>query len=127
MARGKRRRIVKAGPFVSTPRARKIPGKSVAPGGTVVIEPQEEGQEPLHFKKGALHKALGVPLDQPIPESKKRAALAGKYGPKVRRMAIFAFLGALARGRETLRRRRRRRLFGRRRTRHPEPETLLYR
>jgi len=127
VVRGKRRRIVKAGPFVSTPRARKIPGKSVAPGGIIVIEPQEAGQEPLHFKKGALHKALGVPLDQPIPEPEKRAALAGEYGPKVRSMAIFAFLGALARGRETIRRRRGLRLFGRRRTRRPEPEALLYR
>ena len=92
----------------------------------IIIEPQKKGQQPLRFEKGGLHKALRVPLDQPIPESKKQAALAGKHGPEVRRMAIFAFLGALAKGRETIRRRRWKRR-PRSITRRPEPETLLYR
>jgi len=101
-----RKRSKKAGPFISSPRAKKRPGKTVAPGGTVVIK--KKGKKPLAFKKGALHKALGVPLDQPIPESKKRAALAGKYGPEVKKMAVFAFKGALAKGRQTARRRKKR-------------------
>jgi len=41
--------------------------------------------KPSH--KGRLHRALGVPVDQPIPEAKLRAALAGKHGSKVRAMA----------------------------------------
>ena len=92
----------KAGPFLKTSRAKKRPGKTVAPGGTVVIK--KKGKKPLSFKKGALHEALGVPQGQPIPESKKRAALAGKYGPKVKKMAVFAFKGALAKGRKTAKR-----------------------
>lgn len=118
--------MAKAGPFVSTARARKVPGQSVRPGGVVVIGPLKEGQEPIHFQKGGLHKALHISQGQPIPEGKKQAALAGKYGQKIKKEAIFAFLGALAKGRETLKRRRHRR-FNRPMPRHPEPETLLYR
>lgn len=65
-----------------------------------------KGKKPISFRKGALHRALGVPEDEPIPESKKRAALAGKYGLKVKRMAVFAFKGALAAGRKTRQQRR---------------------
>jgi len=67
----------------------------------VTIKPTKKGQKPLVFRKSALHKALGVPEGEKIPESKKRAALAGKYGPKVKKMAVFAFRGALAQGRKT--------------------------
>jgi len=45
------------------------------------------------FKKahsGRLHRALGVPEDETIPEEKMRAALAGKHGDKVREMAQAA-------------------------------------
>jgi hypothetical protein len=127
MAKRKHRRMVKAGPFISTPRARQIPGQTVRLGGVVVIESTKEGQEPIHFEKGGLHKALHVPQDQPIPEDKKQAALEGKYGQKIKREAIFAFLGALAKGRETLKRRRRWCGVNRPISRRPEPETLLYR
>ncbi len=65
----------------------------------VVIK--KKGKKPLTFNKGALHRALGVPEGEPIPESKKKAALAGKYGDKVKKMAVFAFKGALAAGRKT--------------------------
>lgn len=41
--------------------------------------------KPSH--KGRLHRALGVPLDKPIPAAKLREALAGKHGSKVREMA----------------------------------------
>jgi len=92
----------------------------------IVIGPIEQGQKPIHFEKGGLHKALHVPQDQPIPESKKQAALEGKYGQRIKREAIFAFLGALAKGRETLRRRRRWHGVNRPMPRRPEPETLLY-
>lgn len=52
-------------------------------------------------KKGALHRQLGVPEDQPIPPGKKAEALAGKYGPTAKARAINAFRGALAKGRKT--------------------------
>ena len=35
---------------------------------------------------GAEHRALGVPEDKPIPPSKHRAAMAGRYGKKVKKM-----------------------------------------
>ena len=40
--------------------------------------------------KGRLHRALGVPEDQTIPEDKMRAALAGHHGRKVQEMALAA-------------------------------------
>ena len=40
--------------------------------------------------KGRLHRALGVPEGEKIPEAKMRAALAGKHGSKVRNMAQAA-------------------------------------
>jgi len=70
---------------------------------------RKKGRKPITFRKGALHRALGVPQGKPIPAGKKRAALAGRYGPKVKRMAVFAFRGALAKGRKTAKRKRRRR------------------
>jgi len=89
----------KAGPYIKTARAKKMPGKTVAVGGTQVIK--AAGKKPIAFEKGALHKALGVPQGENIPASKKAAALAGRYGPKVKRMAVFAYKGALAKGRKT--------------------------
>ena len=40
--------------------------------------------------KGRLHRALNEPEDKPIPEVKMRAALAGRHGLKVQRMAQAA-------------------------------------
>ena len=60
-----------------------------------------KGKKPISFRAGDLHRALGVPEDETIPAVKKQAALAGKYGPKVKKMAVFAFRGALAEGRNT--------------------------
>jgi|Deesub1362B_J571_1020462.scaffolds.fasta_scaffold21945_3 hypothetical protein len=74
---------------------------------TVVI--RAKGKKPLRFKRGALHRQLGVPEGQPIPESKKRAALRGDYGPLAKKRANFAFRGALKAGRETAARNRARR------------------
>lgn len=53
------------------------------------------------FKKGALHRQLGVPLDQPIPPAKKKAALSGKKGPLAKKRAVAAFRGILAKGRKS--------------------------
>lgn len=64
------------------------------------------GKKPIVFKPGALHRQLGVPADKPIPPGKKRAALAGKFGPLAKKRAIFAFKGALAAGRKTAKRNR---------------------
>jgi len=66
-----------------------------------------KGKKAKTFKKGALHRQLGVPEGEKIPESKKRAALAGRYGPLAKKRATAAFRGILAAGRKTARRRRR--------------------
>lgn len=66
---------------------------------TVVIK--GEGKTPLTFKKGALHEQLGVSQGEPIPTDKKKAALRGDYGPLAKKRAVFAFKGALAKGRKT--------------------------
>jgi len=42
-----------------------------------------------------------VPEGEKIPEGKKRAALAGRYGPKAKKQANLGFRGALAKGRKT--------------------------
>lgn len=86
---------------------RKRPGRTPKPGETVTIK--AKGKKPLKFEKGALHRALNVPMDKPIPPSKKRAALEGKYGKEVKKMAVFAFKGALKKGRETAAAHRRKR------------------
>lgn len=96
------KRNTKAGPYISTARAKKTPGKTVKVGGTQVIK--KPGKKPLAFKKGGLHAQLGVPQDKPIPAGKKRAALAGKFGPLAKKRAVFAFKGALAAGRRKVRR-----------------------
>jgi hypothetical protein len=91
--------MVKAGPYISTCRAKKRKGKTVKVGGTQVL--RAKGKKPIAFQKGALHKALHVPMNKPIPPGKKRDALAGKYGEKARKQANMAFCGALAKGRQT--------------------------
>ena len=60
-----------------------------------------KGKDPMSFRKGALHRALGVPEGQSIPPGKREAALSGKLGPRIKKMAVFAFKGALAAGRAT--------------------------
>jgi hypothetical protein len=42
------------------------------------------------IRKGGLHETVGVPEGQPIPASKKAAALAGKYGSKGVKQAQLA-------------------------------------
>ncbi len=69
-------------------------------GKTTRVTMRAPGKKPVSFRKGALHSALGVPPDEKIPEAKMRAALAGRYGPKVKAMAVMA-RGMLAKGRRT--------------------------
>jgi hypothetical protein len=76
--------------------AKKAKGKSK---GRVAI--RKAGKKPITFEKGKLHRALGVPEGEKIPDSKKRAALSGRLGGKIKKMAVFAFKGALAEGRRT--------------------------
>lgn len=59
-----------------------------------------KGQSDVTFKKGALHRQLGVPQDEPIPASKMAAAKRGEYGPLAQKRANFA-TGMLAAGRKT--------------------------
>ena len=48
------------------------------------------GKKPITFAKGGLHQSTNTPLGQPIPAAKKQAALAGKYGAKAKKEAMFA-------------------------------------
>ena len=74
-------------------------------GQKIVI--RAKGKKPVVMKKGALHRALGVPEGKPIPKAKREAALAGRYGPAVKRMAVAAYKGILKKGRETAAKHRR--------------------
>uniref|UniRef100_A0A6M3J1S4 Uncharacterized protein n=1 Tax=viral metagenome TaxID=1070528 RepID=A0A6M3J1S4_9ZZZZ len=96
----KKRAAPKAGPYISTARAKKTPGKTVKVGGTQVIK--SAGKKPLAFKKGGLHSSLGVPQGQKIPAAKLAAAVAGKYGAVAKKRALFA-KNVLAKGRKTAR------------------------
>lgn len=70
---------------------------------TVTIK--SKGRKPLTFKKGALHRELGVPAGQKIPASKMAAALAGKDGTLAKKRATFA-KEVLAKGRRTANRKK---------------------
>jgi len=48
------------------------------------------GKKPITFREGGLHASLGVPQGKPIPPSKMKAALAGRYGPLAAKQARFA-------------------------------------
>lgn len=57
---------------------------------TETLKPTKPGQKPITFKKGALHKELGVPAGKKIPAKKMAAAEAGKKGPLAEKRANFA-------------------------------------
>jgi hypothetical protein len=57
---------------------------------TRTIRPKRKGQRTIRFKKGGLHRSVGVPQGKKIPASKRRAALKGRYGPKAKKQAQFA-------------------------------------
>lgn len=48
------------------------------------------GKKPITFKRGGLHASTHTPMNEKIPASKRKAALAGKYGPKAKKQAQFA-------------------------------------
>jgi hypothetical protein len=86
---------------ITSRRIRKGVRTVMAKGKRGTVSITAPGKKPIKFKKGKLHRQLGVPEDQPIPEGKKRAALSGRLGPEIKKEASFAFRGALAKGRET--------------------------
>jgi hypothetical protein len=59
-----------------------------------------KGKKPVTFRKGGLHRSLGVPEGSKIPASKMAAAKAGNYGPLAKKQANMA-TGMLAKGRRT--------------------------
>lgn len=54
------------------------------------IEPKKEGQKPLHFKSGGLHESTHTPIGEKISPSKRVKALAGGFGAKAKKQALFA-------------------------------------
>jgi len=90
MRKKTKKAMPKRGPFIKTARAKKTPGKTVRVGGTEVLKPKKKGQKVVSFKKGGLHKTLGVAAGKKIPASKMAAALRGEYGTKAKKQALFA-------------------------------------
>lgn len=64
--------------------------KTPKPGQKVTLKAKKPGQKKITFTKGGLHSSTGTPQGKKIPASKKVAALAGKYGPKAKKQAVFA-------------------------------------
>lgn len=50
----------------------------------------KEGKKPIKFHPGGLHESTNTPAGTKIPEAKREAALAGKYGPRASQQARFA-------------------------------------
>lgn len=75
-------------------------------GKTVTIGPSKPGQKPLRFKRGGLHRSLGVPQGQKIPASKVEAAAEGRYGKTAAKQARF-YQNVLKKGQRTAARQRR--------------------
>jgi hypothetical protein len=55
-----------------------------------ILKKTEPGQKTIKFHPGGLHSSTNTPQGEPIPAAKKAAALAGSYGPKARKQALFA-------------------------------------
>lgn len=49
-----------------------------------------KGKKPITFKKGGLHRSLGVPEGEKIPAEKVAAAARGEYGPTAKKQANLA-------------------------------------
>lgn len=47
-------------------------------------------QKPITFHPGGLHESTDTPKGEPIPASKRSAALHGNYGAKAKKQALFA-------------------------------------
>lgn len=54
------------------------------------IKPKRKGQKKITFTPGGLHRSTGTPMGQKIPAGKMAAAMAGRYGPKAKKQAMFA-------------------------------------
>jgi len=48
------------------------------------------GKKPISFHPGGFHESTNTPSGTKIPASKRAAALAGSYGPKAEKQALFA-------------------------------------
>lgn len=71
---------------------KKAMGRKSAPkmGSRVTLKPTKPGQKKITFKAGGLHQSTGTPTGQKIPAAKRAKALAGGYGPKAKKQAMFA-------------------------------------
>lgn len=63
--------------------------KKVKVGSKVTLKPKKPGQKKITFKKGGLHKSLGLPQGSKIPQAAVDRALAGHYGPLAQKQARF--------------------------------------
>lgn len=63
--------------------------KTPKPGQKVTMKKTKPGQKTITYTKGGLHRSTGTPQGKKIPASKMKAALAGKYGPKAKKEAMF--------------------------------------
>jgi hypothetical protein len=57
--------------------------------GQKVTLKAKAGQKKVTYTKGGLHKSLGVAQGKKIPAGKMKSALAGKYGAKAKKEAMF--------------------------------------
>jgi hypothetical protein len=62
----------------------------VAARKKATVKPTKKGQKPIKFQKGGLHASTGTPAGKKIPPGKRKKALAGGYGPKAKKQALFA-------------------------------------
>ena len=63
--------------------------RKVKVGTKVTLKPKKSGQKPISFRAGGLHKSLGVPQGQKIPQEKINAAVRGEYGPLAKKQALL--------------------------------------
>lgn len=56
---------------------------------TTTLQPKSPGQKKITFHPGGLHESTGTPVGQHIPPAKIAAALAGHFGPKAKKQALF--------------------------------------
>ncbi len=57
---------------------------------TKTIEPKKEGQHKITYHPGGLHESTNTKKGEKIPASKFARALAGGFGAKARKQALFA-------------------------------------
>jgi hypothetical protein len=64
--------------------------KAKAQPKTRTIQPKAKGQRKITYTPGGLHASTGTAKGQKIPASKRRAARAGKLGPKAQKQELMA-------------------------------------